>query len=180
MSEHTRNQVAEAEKIDLMRIINNMWKGAKRFWLFLIVLVVLFGGIFTVRAWRNYSPIYSASATFTISSDTSSLYSSNSYLNTRTAAQIVNTFPFILNSGILQQKVADELGMDSIPGIIQTETLGSTNMITIVVNSGNPEYAYNILQAVIKHYPEVASPVIGEVQMNLFLLACQSSAHLLL
>ena len=111
--------------------------------------------------------MYSASATFTVSVDSSSIYSSTSYLNTRTASQIVNTFPYILNSGLLQKKVAAELGMDAMPGSVSTETLGSTNMITLVANSDDPQHAYDMLQAVIKHYPEVAEPVIGEVQMNL-------------
>ena len=167
MNELTNNQITEAEKIDLMRIINNMWKGAKRYWLLLVVLIVALGGVFGFRAYRSYSPVYSANATFTITSDTSSLYSSSSYLNSKTASQIVNTFPYILNSGILQKKIAEDLGTESIPGSISTETLGSTNMITIVVNSANPQYAYDILQSVITHYPEVAEPVIGEVSMNL-------------
>lgn len=167
MSEQTRNQITEAEKIDLLRIINHMWKGVKRFWVLLLAVIIILGGVFCLRAYRNYSPVYSASATFTISSDTSSLYSSSSYLNSRTASQIVNTFPYILNSGILQKKVAEDLGTESIPGSISTETLGSTNMITIVVNSSDPQDAYDILQSVIEHYPEVAEPVIGEVSMNL-------------
>lgn len=167
MSEYTKSQVTEAEKIDLMRIVNNMWKGAKRYWILMLALIIALGGLFGYRTYRNYSPVYSANATFTITSDTSSLYSSSSYLNTRTASQIVNTFPYILNSSILQKKIAEDLGVESIPGSITTETLGSTNMITIVVNSSNPQYAYDILQSVIKHYPEVAEPVIGEVSMNL-------------
>lgn len=167
MNEHTKNQITEAEKIDLMRIINHMWKGAKRYWILMLALIVILGGVFCLRAYRNYSPVYSANATFTITSDTSSLYSSSSYLNSRTASQIVNTFPYILNSGILQKKIAEDLGMEAIPGSITTETLGTTNMITIVVNSSDPQHAYDILQSVIEHYPEVAEPVIGEVSMNL-------------
>lgn len=167
MSEYTKSQITEAEKIDLMRIINNMWKGARRYWILILALIVFLGGAFGFKTYRNYSPVYSANATFTITSDTSSLYSGNSYLNTRTASQIVNTFPYILNSSILQKKIAEDLGVNSIPGSIRTETLGSTNMITIVVTSSNPQYAYDILQSVIKHYPEVAEPVIGEVSMNL-------------
>ena len=157
----------QVEKIDLMRIINNMWKGAKRFWLILLVVILALGGVFFARAYRSYSPVYSANATFTINSDDSSLYSSSSYLNSRTASQIVNTFPYILNSGLLQKKVAEELGTEGVPGSISTETLGSTNMITIVVTSSDPQAAYDVLGAVIKHYPEVAEPVIGEVKMTL-------------
>ena len=167
MSEATREQIIEVEKIDLMRIINDMWKGVKRFWLIMGIVVLLLGGVFGFRAYRSYSPMYSASATFTISGDEASLYSSTSYLNSRTASQIVNTFPYILNSGLLQKKVAEELGTENVPGTISTEILGSTNMITIVTNSSDPRDAYDILQAVIKHYPSVAEPVIGEVKMNL-------------
>lgn len=167
MNEYTNNQVTETEKIDLLRIMDNMWKVIKKRWYLMMTLIVLFGGIFCIRSYRSYSPVYSASATFTITGDTSSLYSSSSYLNTRTATQIVNTFPYILNSSILQSKIAEDLDMDYIPGIIQTETLGSTNMITIVVNSSDAQWAYDILQSVIKNYPEVAEPVIGEVSMSL-------------
>lgn len=167
MSEYTRNQVSEAEKIDLMRIINHIWKGVKRYWFFLGLLILLCGGLYGFRAYRNYSPVYSASATFTINSDDSSLYSSNSYLNSRTATQIVNTFPYILNSSLLHKMVAEDLGAETVPGSITTETLGSTNMITIVVRSDEAKTAYDILQSVIKHYPEVAEPIIGEVFMTL-------------
>lgn len=167
MNEATREQIIEVEKIDLMRIVNDMWKGAKRFWLILVIVVILSGVLFGVRTYRNYSPSYSASATFTISSSADSLYTSTSYLNSRTASQIVNTFPYILNSGLLQKKVAEELGTKNVPGTISTEILGSTNMITIVTYSADPQDAYDILQAVIKHYPNVAEPVIGAVKMNL-------------
>lgn len=144
-----------------------MWKGAKRFWIIMLVVIIGLGGVACVRTYRSYSPVYSANATFTINSDDSSLYSSSSYLNSRTASQIVNTFPYILNSGLLQKKVAEDLGTEGVPGSISTETLGSTNMITIVVSSSDPQYAYDILESVIKHYPEVAEPVIGEVKMTL-------------
>ena len=74
---------------------------------------------------------------------------------------------YILNSGILQKKVAAELGREAMPGSVRAEILGSTNMITIVTNASDPQHAYDILQAVIKYYPEVAEPVIGQVKMNL-------------
>lgn len=167
MSDSTRQELIEVEKIDLMRIINNMWKGVKRYWFPMALVMVLFGGFFSFKSYYYYSPTYSASATFTVSIDLSSIYSSTSYLNTRTASQIVNTFPYILNSGLLQKRVAEELGTESMPGSVKAEILGSTNMITLVTNSNNPQYAYDILQAVIKHYPAVAEPVIGDVQMNL-------------
>ncbi len=167
MSDSTKEQVIEVEKIDLMRIVNNMWKGAKHYWFLIGMVMMLLIGFFAFKRYYYYSPMYSANATFTISTDNSSLYSSSSYLNSRTAGQIVKTFPYILNSGLLQKKVAEELGTEVMPGTISAEILGSTNMITIVSNSNDAQYAYDMLQAVIKHYPDVAEPVIGKVQMNL-------------
>lgn len=167
MSEYKREQIIEDDKIDLIRIINDMWKGAKRYLPLFLAVVVVLSAVFYYRAYRNYVPVYTSSATFTVNSDDSSLYSSSSYLNERTADQIVKTFPYILSSGILQKMVAQDLGTETVPGSISTETLGSTNMITILVTSSDAENSYNILQSVIEHYPEVAEPVIGEVQMNL-------------
>lgn len=167
MSEYNRKQVSDQEKIDLIRIINDMWKGLKRFWLWLLLLTVILAGVFFFRAYRSYQPVYTASATFTVESDTSSLYSSTSYLNERTASQIVNTFPYILSSSLLQDMVAEDLGVDTVPGNISVETLGSTNMITVLVTSSDAEDAYLVLESVIEHYPEVAESVIGEVKMNM-------------
>ena len=167
MSEYSRKEIAEEEKIDLIRLINDMWKGVKRFWAVFFLMMIVLAGLFLLQAYRGYSPVYTASATFTVESDSSSLYSSSSYLNERTASQIVNTFPYILNSGLLQDMVAEDLGTDSIPGRISVETLGTTNMITILVTSSKAEDAYHILESVIEHYPEVAEAVIGEVKMNL-------------
>lgn len=167
MSEYNREQIMEEEKIDLIRIVNDMWKGAKRYGALFLVLAAALAVMFYYRAYRSYMPVYTSNATFTVSSDDSSLYSSSSYLNGRTAGQIVKTFPYILNSGLLQKMVAADLGTETVPGSISTETLGDTNMITILVTSSDADDSYQILQSVIEHYPEVAEPVIGEVKMNL-------------
>ena len=167
MSEHTMNQVEEIEKIDLIRIINNMWKGFRHYWLVLGILVLSITGASCFRTYQSYSPVYTANATFTITFDELALYNNTSYLNTRAATQIVNTFPYILSSGILQKKVAEDLGTETVPGSMTTETLGNTNMVTVIATSSEPEIAYAILESAIKHYPEVAEPVIGEVSMNL-------------
>lgn len=166
MSEYGRERIAEEEKINLMRIVNDMLKGAKRNFIWLLLIILGMAGLFYLRAYRNYTPVYTASATLTVSTDSSSLYSSR-YLNERTAGQVVKTFPYILNSGLLQGMVAQDMGTDTVPGSISTETVGSTNMVTILVNSSKAEDAYNVLQSVIEHYPEVAEPVIGEVIMTL-------------
>ena len=166
MNDYNRQDKIEEEKIDLMRIINDMVKGAKHYWPLLIVAVLVFSAFYYIRAYRSYQPVYTSNATFTVTRDDSNLYN-NTYINEQAAGQIVKTFPYILNSGLLQKKVATDLGTETVPGVITTETLGSTNMITIVVTSAKKEYAQQILESVIAHYPSGAEPVIGEVKMNL-------------
>ena len=39
MSDSTKEQIIEVEKIDLMRIINNMWKGVKRYWILMMLIM---------------------------------------------------------------------------------------------------------------------------------------------
>ena len=43
MSDSTKEQIIETEKIDLMRIINNMWKGFKRYWLLMLIVISFLG-----------------------------------------------------------------------------------------------------------------------------------------
>lgn len=167
MSEYKTKNTAEEEQIDLMRIIDDMWKGAKRYGIVLILLTIIMMLFFVLRTYRNYSPIYTSSATFIISADSSGTYTSSTYLNERAAEQIVKTFPYILESGLLQEKVAEDLEMETVPGSISTEILQNTSMITVTVKSQNPVYAQQILESVIEHYPEVAEPIVGEVEMNM-------------
>ena len=171
MSEYREEKIPEEEKIDLIRIINDMWKGLKHYGVIFILLAVVLSGVFYLKAYRSYSPVYTSSATFTITSDTSSStissYSSYSYQDQKSAELIVKTFSYILNSDLFQKAITEELGTTGIPGSIWTETVGSTNLITITVTSGNYDDSYDILCAVIEHYPAAAEPVIGDIAMNL-------------
>lgn len=167
MSSYAKEEEFSEEKIDIFRVIDDMWKGAKRFGVWLILFAVLLSGMMYVRARRSYVPVYSSSSTFTVSSDNDSLYGGSSYYNNITAAQMAKTFPYILTSGLLQKTVAADLGLDYIPGTITAQALANTNLFTIEVVSKDAEMSYKILQSVIKNYPTVAEYVIGKTKMEL-------------
>ena len=46
-------------------------------------------------------------------------------------------------------------------------SIGETNIFTLTVTSTNPQDAYDILNAVIQNYPQVASFVIGGTQLSM-------------
>lgn len=155
------------EKIDLLTILDDMWKGFKRYGIFLLLLAIVCSGALYIRARRSYVPMYASSATFTVSSASDGLYVSSSYYNRVTAAQMAKTFPYILTSGLLYKTVAEDLGLDSVPGTITAEVMSGTNLFTIKVVSADAEMSYTILDSVIRNYPSVAEYVIGRTQMEM-------------
>lgn len=156
-----------AEKIDLIRIADDLWSGVRRLWPVLLLLVLFAGGLSYVREKRSYSPRYASSATFTVTGDNSGLYGTSSYYNNVTASQMAKTFPYILTSGLLNKTVAEDLGLDSVPATIRAESLSNTNLFTIEVTAADPQMAYDVLESVIRNYPTVAEYVIGKTKMQL-------------
>lgn len=167
MSSYTREEDFTEEKIDIFQLIDDMWKGAKRFGIVMILFAILLACFMYVRSRRSYVPVYSSSSTFTVSSDNQSAYGGSNYYNNITAKQMAKTFPYILTSGLLQKTVAADLGVDVVPGRIAAEVLGETNLFTIEVTCTDAEMSYKILQSVIKNYPVVAEYVIGKTKMEL-------------
>lgn len=152
--------------IDITGLIDDLLKAAFHMkWRFLI-LIVLCAGIFCGYRRITYSPSYVASSTFTISSSVSA-EASDTYIDNETANQMAKTFPYILKSGVLKEVIAEDLGLESVPGKIEAKVMENTNMLTLKVTSGDPEMADKILQSVVKNYPSVAEYVIGSSQLTL-------------
>lgn len=63
--------------------------------------------------------------------------------------------------------MAESLGVDSIPASISAEAIQDTSIFTINVTASDPQTAYDVLQAVIQYYPQVAEYIIGDTQLTL-------------
>ena len=77
------------------------------------------------------------------------------------------TFPYLLTSGALQQVVAEDLGVAVVPAQISASVVGDTNIFQIRTVAGDAQTAYEVLQSVIKNYPEVAKYVVGDTKLQL-------------
>ena len=89
-------------------------KGVKKFWWICVALAVLLGSVRFVSDYRSYVPQYRSSATFTISTQTSQssisgLSSYSFYYDATTTTQLTETFPYILQSNILQDAIKNDL-----------------------------------------------------------------------
>ncbi len=150
--------ITEKGGIDIKAIIDDVLRELKRLFWIVLVLMVLLAAVFYVRAKRSYVPYYTTSATFTINVGSQS----SSYFNSAMAAQLEKTFPSILTSGVLKEVVCNDLGLSYLPGTISAVALSETNLFTISVSGRDPETIYQILESVVKNYPEVAQFIIGD------------------
>ena len=153
----TRNQ-------DIAILLYDMWNGIRRY----LIPVILILNIFTMGGYAyaktHYSPRYQAFSTFSVSDERTN-YSGDKY-NKAVAKQIGNILPYLINSSQMTELIKDDLDLDTQPGIIETETVPDTNLITIKVTAGQPQLAYDILQSVVNNYPEVSQYLLGDIQLN--------------
>ena len=155
----------ELKPIDLSILLGDLLGMARRFWWVAVLLMVLLAGFFSFRAWRSYVPQYEASASFTVHVADPLQSDVRSY-NTGTADQMAKTFPYILTSTALKDVVMRQLDMPWLPPINASVSTG-TNIFTLTVTAPQPQQAYDVLQAVIEHYPEVAEFVVGPTVLDL-------------
>ena len=147
-------------------ILDDMWRGFKKFFLLCFLLMAVCGAVMYMRENTNYTPVYQAYSSFVVETKTAYGYN-QSYSDETTAGQLSKTFPYILTSGALSDIVAESLGVDSIPASISAEAIQDTSIFTINVTASDPQIAYDVLQAVIQYYPQVAEYIIGDTQLTL-------------
>ena len=73
---------------------------------------------------------------------------SNTYIENATANQMAKSFPYILKSGAFKEVLAQDLGLQSVPGTIEAEVMENTNLFTLKVTANNPKMAEKNLKAV--------------------------------
>ena len=152
------------QKIDLEQIGRNFFYFLKKTWWLVTLLGILAGGLRYYKAWSSFVPRYTATASFSVKSGyvgTTDLVDTTQYYNNQAAEQVVSSFPYILRSEAMQERICLELNTSRINGVVTASSIGETNIFTLTVTSNNPQDAYDILNAVIKNYPQVASFVIG-------------------
>lgn len=165
--EESRTENYEVNQIDIFRIAAGCLTRIKKSWLILLLIVCLCTGGSVVQEKRQYSDQYLAAASFIVTTGGKEYTNISSYYNKVTMTQLSTSFPFILTSGLLQDIVAEELGLSYIPATIAAGVLEETNLFQITVQGSDPQLVYDILQSVIKNYPRVAKYVFGDTELTL-------------
>ena len=164
MREYKENEmINEPDKIDINDFLMDMVRGVKKLWWLVIGLAVVFGLSSYLRVTTTYQPTYVASATMAVNF----AGTNSNYINIESAQQMAEVFPYILTSGVLEEVVAEDLGMDHVPGAISATAEPGINLFTLSVTSGDAQQAYDVLQSVIENYPKVARFVLGETSLKI-------------
>ena len=164
--DYNNPQEEQIEKISLAMLVDDLWKGFKKFWLLMLVVILLCSGGFYARQRLSYRPVYQSYATFVVVVSDGYGYSLD-YYNRTTASQLSKTFPDILESSELRTIISEDLGTAGVPGTISAEVMENTALFTLRVDASDAQMSYDILQSVIKNYPKVAEFVIGDSQLTL-------------
>lgn len=137
-----------------------------REWWVILILAISAALVCYVQVNKSYSPSYTIEATYVV---TAKGINNSVYDNLTTAQDTATRFSQILNSPTLMNKVAEDLGMGGVPGIIQAEIIPETNLLTLRVTSGSPELAYRILRSVMDNYPTISEYLVGNAILDVLM-----------
>lgn len=149
---------------------SDIWRGFLKLWWICILITIICSLAMIAFSFISFKPVYKVSATFTvqtqdISASGTGITSYSYYYNRSTAEQLSNTFPYILESNLLQSAVCEDLGIESLPASITATSVEGTNMFTMEAVGKDPQVTYNVLISAMENYPSVAEYVIGSSKL---------------
>ncbi len=162
MNETITKNDQELQEIDILSLVRGFLRSLRRLWVVVLALTVGLTALSYYHTTTSYAPTYVADATVSVE-----VVNGSASSNKKMAEQMAKIFPYILSSGALSDVIKEDLGMRSVPGTIKAANIGGTNLLTFTVTSGNDENAYNVLQSVLKNYPDTAQYVVGQTRFSL-------------
>lgn len=158
MNGETRN--TNQGRIDIIALLSPLLKHWVKILLFAVSIGLLAG------AYRNftYKPVYTSSATFVVTQNnmTGSVYST---LNS--AASAADQFSQLINTSVLKNAVAEEMGLDYFPATTDVTLVQDTNLMTLSCTASSSEMAYRCVQGIINNYNKVTDFVIKGVTLEI-------------
>lgn len=120
-------------------------------WLIIFICGCLFAMGGYIYSTESYSPIYNTNTTFLIT-DKNTQRDVSTTLSTTTS--LASVFLTLIESPEFQNKLAQNMDLQSIPGTVTVNQVPETNMITVQTSSASPRTSYELLQCVMETYPE--------------------------
>ena len=153
------------EQLALTSVLESGFRMARKHLVAGVLLILTFAAGMGLFSYRSYQPVYEANVSFTVKV-INPLYAAANGYNAQVAQQMEKTFPYVLSSNALQERVKKHMGVSYIP-TVSAEVIEGTNVFTLRVRDRDPQRAWDVLEAVMTCYPEVAEFVLGPTSMVL-------------
>ena len=121
------------------------------------IAAVLFSYTFQ---YLHYSPTYTMTTTFTVNSRVAV---TDVYSNLSTPYSTADTFAKVLDSSLMEKKVAQDIGYNYMPGTAKVNVIQDTNLLELTVTESTPQLANEVYQSIMKNYYDIAEPLLGDV-----------------
>ena len=100
-----QNTREDSVEIDLTMLLRDLLRGLSKLWWVVLILAAVFALGSLVYGVRSYHPMYKAEATFTVETYNANQSGYTFFYDNHTAAQMARTFPYILDSDLLLERV---------------------------------------------------------------------------
>ena len=132
-------------------------------WLIVVAAALVVGVAGYILTDMSYSPVYKTTTTFVVTTRGSS---TTVYSNLSSTSSVAGVFTELLNSSILRKTIVQEMGVPSFNGMIATEVIPNTNLITMTVTASDPRTAFLAAQTIIDHHEKLTYQVISGVALE--------------
>ena len=155
-------------RINLFRLLGQMWKRLKRRAIFYIALVLLVGAACFMWAKYTYTPNYAATSAFTVNRNSNAKYTTG-YDKNNVIYKFSKMVPQIIMSDGMKYRIMDDLGYSNSPDFnvrISATEEESVNVVNMTVNASDPQLAYDTIQSIYRVFPGFIAPALGELDLE--------------
>ena len=132
-------------------------------WMIILLAALMVGVGSYIYTDRSYTPSYTATTTYVVTSrgNSASVYSS---LNA--TSELAELFEKLLNSSLMRKTIVAELDNTPFTGKISAAVIAETNLITVTVTGSDPRMVFLVSQTIIDHHEDLTALVLDSTALE--------------
>ncbi|MBQ1317921.1 MAG: hypothetical protein IIY46_10665, partial [Lachnospiraceae bacterium] len=146
--------------VDYYSILHDILKQ----WLPIVLIALSAGMLMHVFLVTRYRPVYTTKTTMVVTRPGTS---SSAYENLYSASDTAARFTQLLNSSILQKKVAEEIGLPYFHGSAEAKNQSRTNLLIVTVTAESPSVSFREMKSILENYKIVSGQLMEDVTLTI-------------
>lgn len=161
MERNSEFQTSDSSLLSFDPII--LVRDVARRWMLVLTVALMVGVGAYVLTDVNYQPTYTATATFVVTSRSSS---STVYRNLSATTSLASVFSDLMNSSLMRKTVLTDAGLGSFRGTITAAAVPETNLLTLSVTDTDPRTAFLVNRAIVEGHEALTYEVVGDITLE--------------